>query len=158
MAKTPAKVSIPNFKLGINKWLDLIKLSKDYVNYRMGALAGTIGGGIVYYINSDYGFLPASGGFGKQFLYNVFVAGFNVKTCEWLAKRITSKTISIIATTTIPTVQAFAITYGIHKLGGTPEAFDSSIWQVYVNAPLFFGLGLMYRERNKRGLSGISSL
>ena len=26
--KTPAEVSIPNLKLGINKWLDLIKLSK----------------------------------------------------------------------------------------------------------------------------------
>lgn len=124
----------------------------------MGALAGTIGGGIVYYINSDYGFLPAAGGFGKQFLYNVFVAGFNVKICERLAKRINSKTISTIATTTIPTAQAFVITCGIHKLGGTPEAFDSSIWQTYVNAPLFFGLGLMYRKRNERELRGISSL
>ena len=91
-------------------------------------------------------------------MYNVFVAGFNVKTCERLTKKIKSKTISTIAATIIPIAQAFTITYAIHKLGGTPEAFDSSIWQAYVNAPLFFGLSLMYRKRNERELKGISSL
>ena len=121
--------------------------SSNYVNYKIGSFAGLIGGGIVYYINHEHGFLPAAGGFGKQFLYNVFIAGFNIKTCEKLAKKIKSKPASLVASTVIPTAQAFAITYGIHKLGGTPEAFDSTIWQVYVNAPVFFGLGLMYKRR-----------
>ena len=116
----------------------------------MGSIAGLIGGGIVYYINSEHGFWPAAGGFAKQFLYNVFIAGFNIKTCEKLSKKIESKKGSLIASTIIPTAQAFAITYGIHELGGTPEAFDSSIWQVYVNLPLFFVLGLMYRKKAER--------
>lgn len=132
--------------------------SSNYVNYRMGSLSGLIGGGIIYYINHEYGFLPAAGGFTKQFLYNIFIAGFNIKTCEKLAKKIKSKPVSIIASAIIPTAQAFVITYGIHKLGGTPEAFDSSIWQVYVNAPVFFGLGLMYKkEQNNLPNSYIDS-
>jgi len=132
--------------------------STNYVNYKMGSLTGLIGGGIVYYINHEHGFLPAAGGFGKQFSYNVFIAGFNIKTCEKLAKKIKSKPVAILASTIIPTAQAFAITYGIHKLGGTPEAFDSSIWQVYVNAPTFFVLGLMYgRKQNNSSDSVIDS-
>lgn len=31
--KTPAEVAIPQLKLGVNKWLDLIKLSKSKINY-----------------------------------------------------------------------------------------------------------------------------
>ncbi|OGJ20183.1 hypothetical protein A3K73_02235 [Candidatus Pacearchaeota archaeon RBG_13_36_9] len=111
---------------------------------------GVIGGGIVYYINQEHGFFPAAGAFGKQFLYNVFIAGFNIKTCEKLAKRIKSKSGSLIASTLIPTAQAFAITYSIHKIGGTPKAYDSSIWQVYLNLPIFLGLGLSYRRKYEK--------
>ena len=127
-----------------------VEKSSKHINYKMGSLAGLIGGGIVYYINASHGFLPAAGGFGKQFLYNVFVAGFNIKTCEKLSRRIKSKPSALIASTILPTAQAFVITYGIHKLGGTPEAFDSSIWQVYVNAPIFFALGMNYRRKNNQ--------
>ena len=34
--KTPAEVAIPNLKLGINKWLDLIKLCKRYAIKQKG--------------------------------------------------------------------------------------------------------------------------
>lgn len=123
--------------------------SSDYVNYKLGSVAGVVGGGIVYMINQDHGFLSAAGAFGKQFMYNVFIAGFNVKTCEKLAKKISSAPASIVASTVVPTAQAFSITYGIHKFGGTPEAFDSTIWQVYVNAPLFLAGGLLYRRNRE---------
>ena len=131
----------PSFLRRLYDW------SSDYINYKTGAAAGVIGGGIVYYINHDYGFWPAAGGFAKQLFYNVFIAGFNIKTCEKLSQNITSKTGALLASTIIPTAQAFAIMYGIHKFGGTPEAYDSTIWQVYVNLPLFLGLGLLYRKR-----------
>jgi len=121
------------------------EFSSNYFNYKLGSITGLFGGSIVYYINSNHGFLPAIGGFGKQFMYNVFVAGFNIKTCEKIAQKIKSKPASLLASTIIPTAQAFVITYGIHKFGGTPEAFDSSIWQVYINLPTFLILGRKYR-------------
>jgi hypothetical protein len=127
--------------------------SAKHINYKIGSIAGLIGGGIVYYINHEHGFWPATGGFGKQFFYNVFIAGFNVKTCEKLAKGIKSKPLSLIASTIIPTAQAFAITYAIHKLGGTPEAFDSTLWQVYVNLPIFFGFGLHYKKQSDSNIT-----
>ena len=123
--------------------------SLEYINYKMGSLSGLLGGGVVFYINLGHGFGPASGAFGKQFLYNVFVGGFNLRTCERLAKKISSKPLALLSATIVPTVQAFIINYAIHKLGETPEAFDSSIWQVYCNAPIFFGFGLYYEKRNE---------
>ncbi|MBI2449700.1 hypothetical protein HYV49_05380 [Candidatus Pacearchaeota archaeon] len=135
------KVSDENIVEKLYTW------SKNYVNYKIGSIAGLIGGSVVYYINREHGFIPAAGAFGKQFLYNLFIGGFNVKTCEKLATKIKSKSIAIAASTLVPTFQAFAITYSIHKFGGTPEAFDSSIWQVYVNIPICFAFGLIYRKR-----------
>ncbi len=75
----------PNFFRKFYNW------SSKHINYKMGSLAGLIGGGVVYYINREHGFWPAAGGFGKQFFYNLFIAGFNIKTCEKLAKGIKSK-------------------------------------------------------------------
>jgi hypothetical protein len=133
-----------------SKLKKFVNWSKQHVNYKMGALAGAIGGGIVYYINSEHGFWPAAGGFGKQFLYNVFIAGFNIKTCEKLARKIQPTLASVTASTLIPTTQAFAITYGIHKFGGTPDAFDSSIWQVPINLTTFLALGAHYKRKSEK--------
>ena len=132
-----------------NFFMKLYNQSSKHINYKIGSLVGVIGGGVVYYINREHGFWPAAGGFGKQFFYNLFIAGFNIKTCEKLAKGIKSKSMSLVASTLVPTAQAFAITYLIHKLGGTPEAFDSTIWQVYLNIPTFLGFGIYYRKHLK---------
>lgn len=135
---------------GLSKRPNLFKMmynhSSEYINYKMGIIYGLIGGGIVYKINEDYGLMPAITASGKQFLYNLLVAGFNIKTCEKLAKGVSSKYLSLFASTVVPTLQAFLINYGIHKFSGTPEAFDSSIWQVAINTPFFLVTGLAYRK------------
>jgi hypothetical protein len=134
----------------LNSIKEFYKQSTKYLNYKIGVGSGLISGGIVSHINSEYGILSASGACGKQFLYNVFFTGINLKTCKKISEKIKSTPTSLVCSTIIPTAQAFAITYGIHKYGGTPEAFDSSIWQVYVNAPIFFGFGLYYRGKSKK--------
>jgi len=120
--------------------------SSRYVNYKVGSAAGVVSGGVVYYINRNYGPLTAAEAGGKQFLYNVFLAGLNTKVCERLAKteKIKSKALSLAAATIIPTIMSFSETYLIHLLGQTPKPFESSIWQQYINLPFHFGLGLWY--------------
>jgi len=126
-----------------------------YINYKLGSLFGLGAGSIVFYINREHGFWPAAGGFGKQFLYNLLVGGFNLKTCERLSRKFDSRLLSLVSATIIPTAQAFAITYAIHNLGGTPESLESSTWQVYCNLPLFLVFGLGYRRKYEKDLEEI---
>jgi len=129
----------------------VIGWSANHINYKFGSIAGLIAGSIVYYINRDHGALEAFRGAAKQFTYNLFVGGFNVKICEKLAKNIAGKARAITIATIVPTALAFGITYGVHRLGGTPEALDSSTWQIGPNliGGYIFG-SVYYAKRNKR--------
>lgn len=111
----------------------------------MGSLAGLITGSVVFVINMPHGYLPALGSFVKQFAFNVIMAGFNVRTCEKLASRISNRTLSLIAASITPTVQAFVVLFAIHYFGGTPKPSASTLWQVAPNFVIFFFLALIYR-------------
>ena len=130
----------------------IIRAGSRHINYKWGVIGGLVGGAVVYFINDEHGFLPAAGAFAKQFAYNFFIGGFNVKTCEKIARAIKSRAASIATSTLYPTAQAFVTTYALHKLGGTPDAFDSSSWQIAVNLPLFF-FGGMHYYRNAKNIS-----
>lgn len=119
--------------------------SHDYINYKLGSLAGLFAGGIVFYINSSHGVFPASFASGKQFLYNLFVGGVGMKMCEKLAKKYENTAVALTASTIAPTVFSFFAAYSIHKIGGTPEAFNSSIVFAPLNAVTAIGFGIYYR-------------
>lgn len=130
----------------------IIKKASSYASYKFGLFFGAISGTIIYFQNNEHGFLPAAGGAAKQFLYTTLIAGFNAKICEFINKKLSpgpSKYFNsgIMFGTIIPTLAAFAENYLIHKLGKTPDAFESSIWQVYVNLPGYYILGLYYQFR-----------
>jgi len=109
----------------------IFKISTNHINFKMGSIAGLLCGSVVFYINEEYGIWASSAAFVKQFSYNLFIGGYNIKLCEKLA--ISDKKLSIAYATIIPPVSAFLMTYAIHKIGSTPEAFNSSIWQVPLN-------------------------
>jgi len=124
--------------------------SKKHINYKVGSIAGLIAGSIVYYINRNHGVLESLEGASRQFVYNLFIGGFNTKVCEKLAKNIVGKARAIAAATVVPTAQAFLITYGVHKFGGTPEALNSSAWQIGPNLIGCYIFGrVYYAKRNK---------
>lgn len=139
--------SLKKLNNGIINLKKAYAFSKKHINYRMGSIAGLIGGGIVGWINWDYGLWQAGFAGVKQYFYNLFIAGYNVKTCEKLASCIDNRWLAYVAGICIPTAQAFAVVYAIHKFGNTPRPFDSTIWQVYVNAPTFAVLSRYYRKR-----------
>lgn len=117
-----------------------------HINIKMGVLSGIITGSIVFAININHGFWPAFASFWKQFVFNVFMAGYNTKTCEKLAKYITDNTLSLIGASIIPTIQAFIILYAIHYFGKTPEPMASTLWQAIINLFFFLFMALFYRE------------
>lgn len=134
-------------RLSMNKQLfnKLWYYFNKHINYKMGSLSGLLTGSIVFIINTPHGFMPALGSFGKQFIFNVIIAGFNVRTCEKLATNISNRSLSLIAASIIPTLQAFIVLFSIHYFGGTPKPGASTIWQAIANIVIFFFLALIYR-------------
>ncbi len=139
----------PFFIRAIKKAYDY---SSKHINYKIGAAAGVIAGGIVFYINKDHSSLSALGSAGKQFAYNLFVGGYNMKLCEKLAKGYSSRKVSVGLATFVPPAVAFLVTYSIHKFGGTPEAFKSSIWQVPLNLFTSAAFGTYFRRKHEKTL------
>lgn len=117
-----------------------------HINFKMGALSGFITGSIVFGINIGFGFWPAFASLCKQFVFNLFMAGYNTRSCEKLAKYIKHNTTSLILGSAIPTLQAFLILFAIHYFGGTPKPMASTLWQVPFNLLIFLCFTLIYRN------------
>jgi hypothetical protein len=124
--------------------------SKQHVNYKMGLIGGGVGGAIAFAANHEHGFWPATFAFGKQFLYVTFAGGFNLKLCEKMAKRFDSRTLSVGASTIAPMATAAAIMYGVHKLGGTPNAEYTTALVSALNFPFLLSFGIYYRRKHER--------
>ena len=76
-----------------------------------------------------------------------------MKLCEKLAVKYDNKILSLALASLIPSLSAFAITYSIHKIGGTPKAFYSSVWQFPLNLVTSTIFGFHYRRRHDRKIS-----
>lgn len=117
-----------------------------HINFKMGALSGLVAGSIVFVINHEHMFWPAFASFGKQFAFNLFMAGFNTRTCEKIANAVNKKNLSLLLGSTIPSAQAFIILYAIHYFGGTPKPMTSTLWQVPFNLIIFMLFTLVYKQ------------
>jgi len=117
-----------------------------HINFKMGVFSGLVAGSIVFVINMGHGMGPAFASFGKQFGFNLIMAGFNTRSCEKIAKNIPSTLLSIVMACLIPTFQAFLILYGVHYFGATPKPMASTIWQVPFNLGIFLFFALIYRD------------
>lgn len=116
---------------------------------KAGLLGGLMLGGIVYWINADFGWQAASIAALKQACYTLFFGGSLVRLCETISLKGTKKWRSVLLSTLIPTMIAISAVTTIHHLKGTPRPFYSSV-PVMVFAPISF-LGIGYRSREKGG-------
>jgi hypothetical protein len=111
----------------------------------MGTFSGLVTGSLVALINYSHGFLPALFSFFKQFAFNLFMAGFNIKTCERMARRFSKHFTSILSATLLPSMIAFVVLFGIHYYGKTPNIWGTTIWQGIANLFIFSFMALIYR-------------
>ncbi len=129
----------------IKFWRFFIHLNK-HINFLMGSLSGFATGTIVFFINYEHGFTPALYSFFRQFSFNLFMGGFNIRVCEKLTQLIESRTRALIWATILPSIQAFVILYSIHYFGHTPKPGASTFWQFGTNLIIFFFMALFYRD------------
>jgi len=129
--------------------------SKNHINYKLGAAGAGVGGGIAFYANFEHGLLPSSLAFAKQAVYVFIAGGYNSRTCEKLAKKFDSKTLSVASSAVGTTLQAGVLMYGLHSLTGTPNALETASYISLLNFPVFLGLGSYFRKHHDNGTKGL---
>jgi hypothetical protein len=112
--------------------------NNPYFNVKIGVGGAIFMSVLVYFINSDYGFLPASIAAAKQAFYTFFVAGINLKLAENLAIKFKSPGLSLFLAVLIPSIVTIGLTYAVHSLKGTPEPFASTIPTIILGPPSIF--------------------
>lgn len=122
-----------------------LALAYKFINFRMGAFSGLVTGSLVGLINYSHGFLPALFSFFKQFVFNLFMAGLNIKTCERLARKFSNQAISLVSATLFPSAIAFVVLFATHYFGKTPNIWGTTVWQGIANLFIFSFMALTYR-------------
>ena len=113
----------------------------------LGILGGIVMGGIVYYINSDYGFYSSSVAAIKQASYTALIGGSMMKLCENVAISFQNKNFAKATSVVIPSIITVGLTYLVHSLKGTPEPFNSTIPTMFLAPPAFAWWG--NKKRNQ---------
>ncbi|MFC1648562.1 hypothetical protein ACFL1B_03805 [Nanoarchaeota archaeon] len=120
-------------------------ISKDYIDYKMGVVAGGLMGVIVAAVNASHGAVGATTAGAKQFSYTLVAGGIVTKLCENLAVRSKNKFQAYATAIIVPSIIAISATYGVHKMKGTPEPFDSTVPTMIMAPP-----GFAYWANRKR--------
>jgi hypothetical protein len=116
-----------------------------FINYKMGALGATIMGGIVWHINADHGFWPATYAAMKQFTYTLFLGGTLIRLLETIVMKIKKPVLALLVAVTFTSLLTISLVFIVHNLRGTPKPFESTIPTI-LTAPFGFFI-LAYRKR-----------
>lgn len=99
----------------------------------MGLLGALFMGMLVYYINSDHGFLLAIIAAAKQGLYTFFFGALFVRMAENIAVMKKDKILAVLAGGIIPAILTSVLTYILHTIKGTPEPFNSTLPTIFLS-------------------------
>jgi len=128
---------------------NLLAIIGRFINYKMGAIGATIMGGIVWQINIDHGFWPATFAALKQFAYTLFLGGTLIRMLELIVMKIKKPVAALFVAVTFTSILTIALVFMVHNLRGTPKPFESTIPTI-LTAPFGF-LILAYRKRKLEG-------
>ncbi|MCA9495483.1 MAG: hypothetical protein KC589_00955 [Nanoarchaeota archaeon] len=120
--------------------------SSQYINYKLGAIGGSLAGTIVYFMNDEHGVKYGLTAGITQFVYNFLAGGYNSRTCQNIARIIENRRKAIVNSTVFTTVQAFIIGYTVHEIMKTPDLLQSSTWQIIPNAFIFYTIAKVQRN------------
>ena len=112
----------------------IIDFGGKFIDYKIGILGAGFMGFLVFIINYNAtnelsGSLTAAI---KQGSYTFFFGGGVMKGCEYLAITIKKKSFALAAAIIIPSVITLSLTYGLHKLKGTPLPIESTFPTVLI--------------------------
>jgi hypothetical protein len=121
-----------------------------FFDAKMGIAGAFLMGGIVYFINADYGFYPALIAGLKQAFYTFFMASINMKICENISIRYKSVKLSIFLAVLIASIITIGATYIVHTIKGTPEPVLSTIPTLILSPPTLLYWALRKRKQLHR--------
>ena len=108
-----------------------------YFDPWMGLAGAVIMAVLVFLINSDYGWLPATIAAMKQAAYTFIAGGLLMRMVENLAKRYSNRVVAYLVAILVPMALTVALTYLVHCIRGTPEPFLSTIPTIVLTPPSF---------------------
>ena len=128
-----------------------------FFNMKIGVGGAIFMSVLVYFINVEHGFLPASIAAAKQAGYTFLMAGTNLKLAENLAIKFKSSYLSLFLAVLVPSVITIGMTYLIHSMKGTPEPFASTIPTIILGPPsilifVYQKRKQLHRIRNDKGI------
>jgi uncharacterized membrane protein len=122
---------------------------KKYFNPRVGLAGALIMGGIVFYINKNYGWFLATTAGLKQAAYTFFFGGIIVKVLEYFLTSIKNRYVSVPLSVLIVSAITTFLVFIVHNLKGTPEPFLSTIPTLFLAPPGFLGLAIRFKKKGK---------
>lgn len=128
----------------LNKPANLIG---KFINVKMGLAGAVVMGLIVWLINMDHGWLPASTAALKQAAYTFLFGGMLIKMLETLSLRIDNRYMAIITATLVTSIVTIILVYIVHDLKGTPETLASTLPTAIMAPPGFFVLAIRKRRK-----------
>lgn len=120
-----------------------------FLNYKMSLIGASGMAGIVYMINQDYGYLPASVAAFKQFCYTFFIGGIILKILEVQTRWYKSNLAGILLAVFITSLLTTFLVYTVHNLKGTPEPFYSTVPTIFF-APIGFMAVVLQKKYIKK--------
>lgn len=124
----------------------------------MGLAGAFLMGGVVFWINLDYGWWPAATAGLKQWLYTFFFGGMIIKLLEQSLKKLNNPYLSIsISVLFVSTITTFLV-FLVHNLKGTPEPFLSTVPTMIMAPPGFLILALKFNKLHNKTTSSSSEV
>ena len=124
------------------------KFISKLINVKMGLAGAVIMGGIVWLINMNHGWWPATTAALKQGAYTFFFGGILIKMLDTIASRINNRYLAIITATLTISVITIILVYGVHNMKGTPRPFESTLPTIIMAPPGFLALSIRKRLKN----------
>lgn len=120
--------------------------SSQYINYKLGAIGGSLAGTLVYFMNDEHGIKYGITAGVTQFVYNFLAGGYNSRTCQNIVKAMENTKDAILYSTIFTTTQSFVIGYAVHEVMRTPDLLQSSTWQIIPNTFIFYTIAKVQRN------------
>lgn len=127
----------------------LALLFGPHINVKMGFLGAFLMASLAFYLNADFGFLPAMVPAFKQFIYTFFVGGILVRLVERLSLSSPKRIYAYIRAIGIPTLVTSILITFLHLMKGTPNPASTIFFTAMAAPPGFAFVAIITRKKNK---------
>jgi hypothetical protein len=103
---------------------------------------------IVFFINLDHGWGPATTAALKQAGYTFLLGGVIIKILETIALKIGPRYMAIIISTIVTSLLTITLVYLVHSMRGTPKPFESTLPTILMAPPGFLALAIRTRRKS----------